>query len=280
MVTLNVAQCFGMDEDLGTVSPGRWADIVLLSDLTQVKVEKVIVNGELVAEKGKMLVEIPRVEYPETAKNTMNLSKKLEAKDFIISAPTAEMTQAKVRVMEIIEAKVGTYARECVLPIENGMVTNDLDKDIIKAAVIERHHGTGTMGKGFVKGFHIKAGAVASTVAHDSHNLLIVGTNDEDMALAGNTLAEVGGGMVAVKDGKVIALLPLPIAGLMCQEPAEEVAKKVKALEKAWKKLGCDLVSPFMTMALIALAVLPEPRLTNRGLVDTIKFELVDLFVQ
>lgn len=279
MVTLNVAQCFGMDKDLGTVSPGRWADIVLLSDLTQVKVEKVIANGELVAEEGKMLVEIPKVEYPEAAKNTMNLAKKLEAKDFVVPTPTPEMTQAKVRVMEIIEAKVGTYARECVLPIENGVVTNDLDQDIIKAVVIERHHGTGTMGKGFVKGFHLKAGAVASTVAHDSHNLLIVGTNDEDMALAGNTLAEVGGGMVAVKDGKVIALLPLPIAGLMCQEPAEEVAKKVEVLEEAWKKLGCDLVSPFMTMALIALAVLPELRLTNRGLVDTIKFELVDLFV-
>jgi adenine deaminase len=280
MVTINVAQCFGMDKDLGTISPGRWADILLISDLTKVKVEKVIINGELVAESGKMLVEIPKVDYPETAKNSVKLSKELEAKDFIIHAPDPGMSQAKVRVIEIIEAKVGTYARECTLPIEKGIVGNDIGQDIIKAAVIERHLGTGTMGKGFVKGFHIKAGAVASTVAHDSHNLLIVGTNDEDMALAGNTLAKVGGGMVAVKGGKVIALLPLPIAGLMCQEPAEAVAKKVKELEMAWKDLGCDLVSPFMTMALIALAVLPELRLTNRGLVDTINFKLVDLFIE
>lgn len=279
MVTINVAQCFGMDKDLGTVSPGRCADIVLLSDLTKVKVEKVIVNGELIAEAGKMLVDIPKVDYPNTAKNSMHLSKELVNKDFVIATPNPEMSIAKVRVIEIIEAKVGTYARECTLPVKEGIVSNDVSQDIIKAAVIERHHGTGSMGKGFVKGFHIKEGAVASTVAHDSHNLLIVGTNDEDMALAGNTLAKVGGGMVAVKNGEVIALLPLPIAGLMCQETAEVVAKKVELLDIAWKNLGCDLVSPFMTMALIALAVLPELRLTNRGLVDTINFKLVDLFL-
>lgn len=279
MVTINVAQCFGVDKDLGTISPGRWADILLISDLTKVKVEKVIVNGELVAEAGQMLVEIPKVEYPDTAKNTVNLSKVLEAKDFIIDAPNPKMNQVKVRVIEVVEAKVGTYAREATLTVEKGVVLNDINQDIIKAAVIERHRGTGSMGKGFVKGFNIKEGAVASTVAHDSHNLLILGTNDEDMALAGNTLAKVGGGMVAVKNGKVIALLPLPIAGLMCQEPAEVVAKKVEELDGAWKELGCHMVSPFMTMALIALAVLPELRLTNRGLVDTINFKFVDLFL-
>lgn len=280
MVTINVAQCFGVDRDLGTISPGRWADILLISDLTKVKVEKVIVNGELVAEAGQMLVEIPKVEYPDTAKNTINLAKELEAKDFIIDAPNSKMNQVKVRVIEVVEAKVGTYSREAILSVEKGVVLNDIDQDIIKAAVIERHRGTGSMGKGFVKGFNIKEGAVASTVAHDSHNLLILGTNDEDMALAGNTLAKAGGGMVAVKNGEVIALLPLPIAGLMCQEPAEVVAKKVEELDLAWKELGCHMVSPFMTMALIALAVLPELRLTNKGLVDTINFQFVDLFLE
>ncbi len=202
MVTINVAQCFGVDKDLGTISPGRWADILLISDLTKVKVEKVIVNGELVAETGNMLVEIPKVQYPSAAKNTVNLSKELEAKDFIIDAPNPKMNQARVRVIEVVEAKVGTYAKEADLPVEKGVVLNDTSQDIIKAAVVERHRGTGTMGKGFVKGFSIKEGAVASTVAHDSHNLLILGTNDEDMALAGNTLAKVGGGMVAVKMDK------------------------------------------------------------------------------
>ncbi|HCX65391.1 MAG TPA: adenine deaminase [Eubacteriaceae bacterium] len=279
MVTINVAQCFRMDQDLGTVSPGRWADIVLLEDLTKVTVEKVIANGELVAENKRMLVDIPKTDYPEMAKQSMNLANEISPDDFMIAAPEDKQSSAVVRVMEIIEAKVGTYERKIDLPIQGGLVQNDLDQDVIKAAVFERHHQTGTKGIGFVKGFHLREGAVASTVAHDSHNLLIVGTNDEDMALAGNTLAECGGGMVAVKNGKVLALLPLPIAGLMCQESAQEVAQKVEALEEAWKDLGCDLVSPFMTMALIALAVLPELRLTHRGYIDTVRFQPVDLYV-
>ena len=131
-----------------------------------------------------------------------------------------------------------------------------------------------------MQGFGLKAGAVASTVAHDSHNLLIVGTNDEDMALAGNTLAEVGGGMIAVKNGAVIALLPLPIAGLMSDRPLEEVAENVAGLDQAWKDLGCNLVSPFMTMALISLPVLPELRLTNRGLVDCLNFKMLPSLVE
>jgi adenine deaminase len=215
MATINVAQCFEMSRDLGSISPGRWADILLISDLTRVKVEKVLINGELVAENRKILVDIPSANYPEAVKNSVKLDKKLEASDFTIESPKSNCASIKAHVMEIIEAKVGTYKREYMMPVEDGIALNDLNQDIIKAAVIERHKATGSMGKGFVKGFHLKEGAVASTVAHDSHNLLIVGTNDEDMALAGNTLAEAGGGMVAVKNGKVIALNSLPIAGLM-----------------------------------------------------------------
>lgn len=280
MVTINVAQCFSMDRDLGSISPGRWADIVFLSDLTKVKVDKVIINGEVAADKGKMSVEIPKTDYPEDVKDSVKLSKELSAEDFKIEVPDKSVSEIKARVIEIIEAKVGTYARECNMPVKDGLLLNDPSQDILKAAVIERHKGTGSMGKGLIKGFHIKNGAVASTVAHDSHNLLILGTNDEDMAIAGNELAKAGGGMIAVKDGKVISLLPLPIAGLMCQEPAEVVAERVEHLEEAWKELGCDLISPFMTMALIALAVLPELRLTNKGLVDTLNFKFVDLFVE
>jgi adenine deaminase len=279
MVTINVAECFEMSRDLGTVSPGRYADILLISDLTKVKVEEVIINGELVAEKGSMTEDIPRVVYPDYVKKSVKLSKKLEIQDFLIEAPDSGKTSIKARVMEIIEARVGTYSRECLLPIEDGYVGADLGQDIIKAAVIERHKATGTIGKGFVKGFHLKYGAVASTVAHDAHNLLILGANDEDMVLAGNTLAEVGGGMIAVLNGRILALLPLPIAGLMSEDSAQMISKKVEALDKAWKELGCGLISPFMTMALIALAVLPELRLTNRGLVDTVNFKFIDLFV-
>jgi len=278
MVTINVAQCFNMDGDLGTISPGRFADILLLSDLTKVKVDKVIINGELVAEGGKVVVDLSRVSYPNFTKETMHLARSLTPEDFSIEAPVGKTQEISTRVMEIIEAKVGTYARECILPIQNQHVCIDINQDIIKVAVVERHKATGTMGKGFVKGFHLKEGAIASTVAHDAHNLLIIGTNDKDMAVAGNTLAKVGGGMVAVKDGEIIALLPLPIAGLMSEEPVEKLAPLVEKVDEAWKRLGCDLVSPFMTMALLSLAVLPELRLTNRGLVDTVNFKMVNLF--
>lgn len=280
MVTINVADCFNMNRDLGSVSPGKCADILLLKDLARVQVDKVLINGELVAQDNKMCVDIKKSNYPDFAKNTMNIGKVLEKSDFEILAPKTKNDEVLVNVMEIIEAKVGTYARKYNLPIVDGIVNNDLSKDIVKAAVIERHKATGTMGKGFVTGFGLKEGAVASTVAHDSHNLLIVGTNDDDMALAGNTLAETGGGMVAVKNGKVIALNPLPIAGLMSEEDAETVSQQVAMLDKAWKELGCELVSPFMTMALISLAVLPELRLTNRGLFDTVNFKSIDIFAE
>lgn len=136
------------------------------------------------------------------------------------------------------------------------------------------------IGLGLVKGFGLTAGAVASTVAHDSHNLLILGTNDDDIALAGNTLAETGGGMIAVKNGRILAVLPLAIAGLMSNKPVEEVAKMVARLDEAWKELGCKLVSPFMTMALLSLPVIPELRLTNRGLVDSLNFKLLPAVVE
>lgn len=280
MVTINVAECFNMSRDLGSISPGKLADILLISDLTKVKVDKVLINGNLVAENGQTIVKIDKTSYPNFAKKSVHLQKPLTPMDFYIHSPSKDLNEAKVNVINIIEAKVGTNHLKCTVPVINGLIESDLNQDIIKAVVVERHNATGSIGKGLVKGFNLKDGAVASTVAHDCHNLLIVGTNNEDMALAGNTLAEIGGGMVAVKNNKIIALLPLPIAGLMSDKPIEEVAKNVKKLDEAWKTLGCNLVSPFMTMALLALAVLPELRLTNRGLVDTVNFKFIDLFIK
>lgn len=277
MATINAAYCFEMQNDLGSISPGKFADILLINDLSRVNVDKVIFNGELVAENKKMLCDIPKESYPDYAKNTMKLHKKLEPSDFIIKSGKDKV---KIRVMEIIEAKVGTYHRIIETNSVNGEIKADINNDILKAVVVERHNATGTIGKGFVKGFGFKCGAIASTVAHDAHNLLIVGTNDEDMALAGNTLAECGGGMVVVKSGKIIALNPLSIAGLMSEDSAEEVAKRVSQIEYGWKELGCNLISPFMTNALLALAVLPELRLTNKGYVDTVNFKFVDIFAE
>ncbi|WP_069998145.1 adenine deaminase [Cellulosilyticum sp. I15G10I2] len=280
MATINVAECFNLSRDLGSVSPGKWADIVLLRDLSQVAVDKVLINGELVASGGKMQVEIVKSDYPDFAKHTMHMRKSLTAKDFEIIAPADYKTNTiNVHVMAVADAQVGTKHQINTLPVIGGIVQNDVTQDIVKAAVIDRHLATGSIGKGFVTGFRIKDGAVASTVAHDAHNLLVLGTNDEDMALAANTLAEAGGGMVVVRNGQILALNPLPIAGLMSDDNLETVAARVAHIDEAWKVLGCNMESPFMTMALLSLAVLPELRLTNKGLVDTVNFKLIDLFV-
>lgn len=279
MVTINTAQCFQVDRHLGSISPGRCADIVFLSDLAEVIVDKVIVDGKMVAENGQMNLELPSYAYPDEARNSVHLKEKLTPQHFVIKAPDGA-SGVKAHVIEIREAHVGTFHRFIDMKVVDGQPIHQAADDIAKVMVMERHGGSGTYGLGYVKGFGLQAGAVASTVAHDSHNLLIVGANDEDMVLAGNTLAEAGGGMIAVKDGEVMALLPLPIAGLMSDRTLEEVSDNVERLDHAWKELGCQLVSPFMTMALISLPVLPELRLTNRGLVDCLNFNMLPSVVE
>ncbi len=275
MATINAAFCFEMQRDLGSISPGKWADINLLSDLDTVAVDKVIFNGELISENKKLLIDIPTKVYPDFSKNSMNFKKELVPSDFVIEA---EGESKNVRVIEIVEAKAYNYQRIIEMPVVNNEIKSDITNDIIKVAVVERHNATGLIGKGFVKGFGFKSGAVASTVSHDAHNLTIIGTNDEDMAIAGNALRNCGGGMVVVENGEVIAINPLPIAGLMSDEKAEIVAKRVHSIELGWKKLGCNLISPFMTSALLALAVIPELRLTNRGYIDCTSFKSVSIF--
>lgn len=272
MVTINVAQCFGMDAELGSVAPSKCADMVLLTDLETCKVDEVFIDGELVARGGKMLVTPAPYRYPDAARNTIHLSPVTEKDLRIPAAGTVH-----VHVLEVIPGRVGSYDRLTEMTAEGGELRADGEHDILKACVFERHHGTGTVGRGFVKGFGIRHGALAQTVAHDAHNLLVIGSNDADMVLAVNTLIECGGGLVAVRDGKVLGLVPLPIAGLMNDISAEEMDARVSALEDAWKDLGCTLPSPFMTMALIPLACLPEIRLTNRGLVDCRTFRFLPL---
>lgn len=276
MVTINTAQCFGLDRHLGSIAPSRCADILFLKDLARVEVDRVMVNGRLEAEGGRLLSEPEIFSYPEYARKTVRLKEELIPGHFIVNAPP-ERKKVSVHVMEIIEAHVGTRHLVLELPSPNGRVEARPEEDIAKVMVLERHGGPGTYGLGFVKGFGLKGGAIASTVAHDSHNLLIMGTNDGDMALAGNALAGASGGMVAVRDGKVLSLLSLPIAGLMSDRTVEEVAAALAGFDRCWKELGCNLVSPFMTMSLLSLPVLPELRLTDRGLVDTLQFKLLDL---
>ncbi len=278
MVTINCATCFRMDHELGSITPGKCADIVFVSDLAKFDVDEVIIDGELVAAGGKMLNEFEEFTYPSYAMNTMHVGEKITAETFRV--PTDKKQEAEIRAIEIIPARVSDYEKHVKLKVKDGCLESDVSQDVLKTFVFERHHETGKHGVGFVKGFDIKCGAMASTVAHDAHNLLVVGTNDADMALAANTLIECGGGMCAVRDGKVLGLVELPLAGLMNPLPVEVMNEKVLGLNSAWREIGCDIPSPFMTMALIPLACLPELRLTNRGLVDCTKFTFVPLEIE
>ncbi|QEY35698.1 adenine deaminase [Caproiciproducens galactitolivorans] len=276
MVTINCAQCYQMDHDLGSIAPGKCADIVFINDLEKLEITRVLIDGKTAAKNGKLTEELGEYRYPEWATKSMRVRGTITPESFRIPAEGQEVT---ARVIEIIPERVGTFERHIKLRVQDGQVSSDTTQDVLKTAVFERHHETGKVGFGFVKGFGIRCGAMASTVAHDAHNLLVIGTNDEDMALAANTLIACGGGMTAVQNGKVLGTVPLPIAGLMNDKPLEEMSRIVENLSAAWKQIGCSIVSPFMTMALIPLACLPELRLTNRGLVDCTTFQFVPLFL-
>lgn len=276
-VTINPATCFRMDHEMGSISPGKCADIVFFDDLNDIRITRTIIDGDIVAENGRMTIEMAGPEFPEFVYDTMHVGADITPDSFRIPAPEGR-DKVKTRVIEIIPNRVGNYERLIDLDVIEGCVEADAEKDIMKMAVFERHHETGTKGAGFVKGFGFRKGAMAQTVSHDAHNLLVAGTNDEDMAIAANTLIECGGGLCAVADGKVLAVVPLPIAGLMNDLPAEEMAAQVAKLDTAWKEMGCTINSPYMTMALIPLACLPELRLTNRGLVDCRTFSFTELF--
>lgn len=281
MMTINTATCFRMEHELGSITPGKCADIVFLDNLEDLNVTRVLIDGDVVAENGACTFDLAPFDYPDWVTHSMHLGRAITPDTFRVEAPAgaSDGDTVTVRAIELLPGSVPDREAHVALTVRNGALESDLDQDVLKTFVFERHHETGTHGAGFTKGFGIKRGAMASTVAHDAHNLLVVGTNDEDMALAANTLAEVGGGLVVVADGEVLGLVELPIAGLMGALSAEEMSAKVHHLEDTWAEIGCTMPSPFMTMALIPLACLPELRLTNRGLVDCTTFQFTDLAV-
>ncbi len=280
MATLNTAVHFGVEKDIGSITPGRYADIIISSDLVTLPIETVIAAGEIVAEKGKLTIELPAYEYPKYAQNTIHLGKKLTAKSFNIPAPVDAKT-VKVRTIRVIENQAPTRAEERVLPVEKGIVQLDTRLDMNQIALVGRHRGTNGIVNGFVTGFGFnKRCAVASTVAHDSHHMIVVGTSKTNMALAVNRLGEVGGGVVVFKDDEEIALVELPIAGLMSNERAEVVAEKAAGMVNAFRDCGCHLNNAYMQLSLLGLVVIPELRISDLGLVDVTKFEVVPLFVE
>ncbi|MGC9149196.1 MAG: adenine deaminase [Sulfolobales archaeon] len=279
MVTINIAECYKVSDHVGGIAPGKYADIVLLKSLTKVDPKLVIASGKVVANDKKLLIDLPSFKYPEHFRKTIRLRKPLQPDDFKIMSKKMRNGVTKVRVMHVFEGSVPNKHIIEELEVMEGEIMPSVEKDIIRVAVVERHRATGNIGLGFVKGFGIREGAVASTVAHDSHNMIIAGVDREDMAHAGNKLAEVGGGMIAVRNREVLALVELPIAGLLSDEPVEIVAEKVNKLKKAWRDLGSSIESPFMTFSILALTVLPELRISDRGLVDTTKGVFVDIEV-
>ncbi len=279
MATLNTAEHFGLDHEIGSLAPSKIADMVILEDLEKVKVKTVIVDGTVVVENGKLLFNLASPSYPSFALNTFKLKKLVSAKDFAVKS-SLQNGQVKVRVIGVSEGKALTERLEETLDVVEGVVKANVEKDILKLAVVERHRATGNIGLGFVKGFGLREGALASSVAHDSHNIIVVGTNDQDMAYATNTLAQMGGGLIAVRNNDVLEFVNLPIAGLMSNEPYETVYLKAKRLIEATNKLGSKLKSTFMTLSLLALPVIPKLRLTDLGLIDVEKQEFVSLLVE
>jgi len=238
----------------------------------------VFARGRRVAADGAAVVDCPHLDWPDSARNTVHLGKHLEAGDFVVNAPDGANT-VTAKVIGVIENQAPTKALTAELAVIDGVVACDTEKDVAQIALVERHRGTGGVTNGFVSGFGYKGRmAMASTVAHDSHHMIVVGTDRENMALAANRLGDVGGGICVFRNGREIALVELPVAGLMSQDHAHEVALKAERMVEAMAECGCTLNNAYMQHSLLALVVIPELRISDLGLVDVTRFEITDLF--
>jgi len=276
MATINTAEHFGVARQVGMIAPGRYADILMVNDLERFSAEEVIAKGRLVARNGKITTGLSSFPYPEWVKHSVHFKKPITAEDFRLEAPGTG--KVKAHVIGIIENQAPTRHLVYEMPAVDGEVRVDVARDLLKIAVVERHQGTGRVQVGLVHGFGFNVPcAVATTVAHDSHHLIVTGTSEVDMALAANELKRVGGGQVVVREGKVIGLVELPIAGLMSSENAEVVSRKAATVLEGFKTCGCMLNNPNMQLSLTALVVIPELRISDLGLVDVTKFDFVSV---
>ena len=279
MATINSAEHFGVSRELGMIAPGRFADILLVKDLDDFNAETVIAKGQIIAEKGDLILDIPSFQYPAWSTQSVNLGKSLSADDFILPARSDKKTIANV--IGVIENQAPTKHLRLEVTPKEGEIPVDMKNDIIKIALVERHQGTGGIQVGLVHGFGFNSPCgLATTVAHDSHHMIVIGTSESDMAIAANELAKVNGGQIVVKDGETIGLVELPIAGLMSNERAEIVAEKAETILNGFRKCGCTMNNPNMQMSLLALVVIPELRISDLGLVDVTKFDFVPVLTE
>ena len=276
MMTINAAEHFGLTKEMGMIAPGRWADILLVDDLMDFKADMVIARGQVIAEKGEWQVKLPVVKYPKWVTNSVHLKKKLTAADFVLRTRAANGSEVEANVIGVIENQAPTRHLKMKVKAEDGEVKADIKRDIAKIALVERHRATGKVTVGLVSGFEFtRKCAIGSTVAHDSHHMIVVGNDDESMAIAANELAKCGGGQVVVLDGEVIGLVELQIAGLMSNEHADVVAKKAATVLEGFKLCGSELNNPNMQLSLMALVVIPELRISDKGLVDVTQFDFI-----
>jgi len=270
MATINTAEHFGVSRQVGMIAPGRLANILLVDDLNNFHPGLVLACGKVAARNGRLLISLPKTEYPEWATKSVHLKRPVTEDDFRLKTKV-KAARVICNVIGVIENQAPTKALQMALPVKNGEV--QLVKGVAKVALVERHHRTGIVQLGLVSGFGFNEEcAIASTVAHDCHHMLVVGTNDRDMAMAANKLADTCGGQVVVKKGKIIGLVELCIGGLMSIEKAEKVARKANTILEGFKACGCALNNANMTLSLLALVVIPELRLSDKGLVDVVHF--------
>ena len=268
LATINTAERFKIP-DIGAIAPGYMANIAVISDLRKFKTEMVFHHGRLVARAGTPL-------FAPSIRENKQMAHTMKVKPFGIEELRIPANTWHHPVIEIVPNQIITKSVNEKAKIYNGAVVADTKHDILKLVVVERHKATGNIGLGLVKGFGIKRGALASSIAHDSHNIVAVGTNDNDLYAVIKKVETLGGGLAVAADGKVLSILPLPIAGLLSDQPLEQVVKKLEEVEKAAANLGSKLAAPFATLSFLALPVIPELRLTDKGLVDVLQFKILE----
>ena len=274
MATINTAEHFGVSREMGLIAPGRYADILLVEDLNHFEAKTVIARGVVVAENGRLLIELPKIEYADWACQSIHLKHSISASD--LRLPANNGSEVLAHVIGVIENQAPTHHLKIKMPVVNGEVQADISRDVDKIVLIDRHHASGKIQVGLVSGFGFNVPcAIGTTVAHDCHQMIIVGTDDEDMALAANTLADCGGGQMVISRGKILGKVELPIAGLMSNERADMVAKKAAGVLAGFVHCGCKLNNPNMQLSLLGLVVIPELRITDLGLVDVTQFDFI-----
>jgi adenine deaminase len=276
IASLNAAAYFGL-RDLGAIAPGYRADIAVLNDLESLNVMKVVKDGKLVAENGHLTASLESTPAP---KGTTMRTGPIDVGSFRIRSELTRSELPQARVIGIIPDQIITKSLAIQPETSKGMVVADPDRDVLKMAVVERHRATGNVGLGLVKGFGLQSGAIATSVAHDSHNIVVVGVTDEELLDAVLKVKGMGGGLAVIKDGRIMASLPLPVAGLLSEMHMRDVAEGIDDCIDAARDLGCQLKDPFMTLSFLCLPVIPELKLTDKGLVDVAKFQLVPLFME